>query len=303
MPMNNETKHPRVKLLDLPGEAVGERGTLRVLESDRCDPRQIYTRILTERYSKPFIVDDGRTRRLYFSLRYVQSSMRFDDPVVLDFAYTRKMMAFLLFVPDPTHVLMVGLGGGSLAKFCHHYLPRTRLTVIEVNPDVIALRGEFSVPEDERLRIIQADAARYLPTTESDTDVLLLDGFDANGIAPTFLCRGFYEAAYRRLRLGGLLVANFSGPPERWYRHFQLLDDAFEGRVHVVRVTLGDNYIAFAFADPGFPFNWAQLEKRATMLADLIPLDFADFVGRLRAGADLQRGLRRFPRARSFSQL
>ncbi len=303
MSMNDETTHPRQKLLDLPGQAVGERGALRVLESDRCDPQQIYTRILTERYGKPFIVDDGRTRRLYFSLRYVQSSMRIDDPVVLDFAYTRKMMAFLLFVPDPSQVLMVGLGGGSLAKFCYHYLPRARLTVIEVNPDVIALRGEFSIPKSERLRIVQADAAKYLPTAEGDTDVLLLDGFDANGVAPTFLCRDFYGAAYRRLRLGGLLVANFSGPPEGWYRHFQLLDDAFEGRVHLVRVTFNDNYIAFAFADAGFPLHWARLEKRANTLANLIPLDFPDFVDRLRAGADLRRGMRQFPRARSFSQL
>ncbi len=302
MPMSSEIGVQRPALLELPGKGVGERGNLRLLESGQCDPERIYERILAGRYNKPFIVDDGSTRRLYFSLRFIQSSMRVDDPIELDFAYTRKMMAFLLFVPDPSHVLMVGLGGGSLAKFCHHYLPRARLTVIELNPDVIALRGEFGIPEDARLRIVQADAADYLPTVEGDTEVLLLDGFDADGIAPMFLCRDFYEAARRRLLPGGLLVANFSGPPEGWYRHFRLLDDAFEGRVHLARVTYNDNHIAFAFADTGFPCNWTALEKRARGLASLIPLDFPDFVDRLRAGADLRRGLRRFRHALSFSE-
>ncbi|WP_242470774.1 spermidine synthase [Thiocystis violacea] len=280
----------RPPLLDLPGSRLGERGRLRVLESEGCDPERLYNRILNGRYRKPFIVDDGQTRRLYFSLRFVQSSMRLDDPFALDFAYTRKMMAFLLFAPDPRRVLLVGLGGGSLAKFCHRYLPRTHLTVVEVSPDVIALRGEFNIPEDARLEIVQADAAKYLPRAEADTDVLLLDGFDDEGIAPSFLSRKFYVAARRRLGPGGLLVANFCGPPERWHRHMRLLDWVFEGRVYIARVRYGDNYVAFAFADEGFPLDWARLEQRAGALAGLVPLDFPELLERLREGGELRSG-------------
>ena len=157
----------------------------------------------------------------------IQSAMRVDDPDALALDYTRCMMAFLLFVPSPDHVLMVGLGGGSLAKFCHRHLPRTRLTVVEVNADVIALRGEFEVPDDERLAIIQADAAEYLPAAEGDADVLLLDGFDDKGIAPTFLDRGFYRAARNRLRPGGLLVANFAGQPN-YLKEIATVSDSVE---------------------------------------------------------------------------
>lgn len=280
-------------LLELPGQGLGEHGRLRVLESEACDPERLYERILSGRYGKPFIVEDGRTRRLYFSLRFVQSSMRIADPFALDFAYTRKMMAFLLFAPEPEHLLMVGLGGGSLAKFCHRHLPRTRLTVVEVNADVIALSAEFSVPEDERLAIVEADAAAYLPTAEGDTDVLLLDGFDADGISPAFLSRDFYAATRGRLRSGGLLVANFCGSPDGWHPHFMLLDAVFEGRVHLGRVSNDDNYIAFAFADAGFPLDWALLNDRAITLNRLFPIDFRILVERLRDGADLRRKFRR----------
>jgi len=296
MTIKNETMLQTIPLLELPGKILGERGSLRFLESAQCDPGWLRTHVLTGRYGKPFIIEDGQTRRLHFSLSAIQSSMRINDPFVLDIAYTRKMMAFLLFVSDPRHVLMVGLGGGSLAKFCHRHLPHTRLTVVEVNPDVIALRGEFSIPADERLVIIRADAADYLPATEGDTDVLLLDGFDAAGIAPTFLKRDFYQAARRRLRPAGILVANFAGPLKCWYRHFELLNEVFEGRVHVGPVSADDNHIAFAFADVGYPLDWERLKERASVLACQFPLDFPSLVNRLRDGAELRRTLSILPR-------
>jgi spermidine synthase len=265
---------------------LGEPVTVRVLEPAQSDARALYEQILSGRYAKPFVIDDGATRQLLFGLDFIQSSMRIDDPYALDFAYTRKMMAFLLFVPDPGHVLMVGLGGGSLAKFCHRHLPRARLTVVEVDPDVIALRGEFSVPDDGRLAIVQADAADYLPAAEGDTDVLLLDGFDAQGIAPTFLSRRFYRMARRRLRPGGLLVANFAGPRKYWSRHFDLLSEAFAGQVHVGTVPGGDNHIAFASVEAGCPLDWEKLEERAATLADRFPLDFSAMMVSLREGAE-----------------
>lgn len=289
--MSDKVMSPSTQLLELPGKVLsesGERGSLRLLEPAQCDPEAICAQIEGGRYGKPFIIEDGKTRRLHFGLDLVQSSMRLDDPFALEFAYTRKMMAFVLFVPDPGHVLMVGLGGGSLAKFCHRHLPRARLTVVEVNPDVIALRGEFGVPADPRLAIVEADAAEYLTAAEGDTDVLLLDGFDARGIAPTFLSRRFYQAARRRLRPGGVVVANFAGPRKYWSRHHALLSEAFDGRVHVGTVPGGDNHIGFAFAEADAALDWERLEARAQALADRFPLDFSALLLSLREGAELR---------------
>lgn len=277
-----------IPLLELPGTVSGEAVRVCVLEPAQSDPVRLYEDILAGRYARPFIIDDGETRQLLFGLDFIQSAMRIGDPVALEFAYTRKMMGFVLFVPNPRHVLMVGLGGGSLAKFCHRHLPRTRLTVVEVDSDVIALREAFGVPDDRRLAIVEADAAEYLPAAAGDTDVLLLDGFDSRGIAPTFLSRGFYRAVRSRLRVGGLAVANFAGPRKYWSRHLALLNEAFEGRVHVGAVPGGDNHVAFAFADGERTLDWGTLEKRAGTLGHRVPLDFSAILRSLREGAELR---------------
>jgi len=271
--------------LELPAGILSEEGVIRVLEPTDSDAGRLRDDIIAGRYAKPFILDDGRVRRLYFTLRYVQSAMTLKNPHALEFAYTRKMMAFLLFHPNPKRILLIGLGGGSLAKFCHKHLPRARITAIEIDPTVIAMSGQFGVAADERLAIVEADAADYLPAAQADTDVLLLDGFDRDGIAPSLSDPAFFDAARRRLRPNGLLVANLAGAEDNWRPHLAMLRDAFEERVILVRVGGDDNYIAFAFTDANFPPNWSLLEKTALGLQRRHGLDYPEFLRKLKRAA------------------
>jgi spermidine synthase len=287
----NENPATQPGWLELPAGILSEEGVIRVLEPTHRDTGRLRDDIVAGRYDKPFILDDGRVRRLYFTLSFIQSAMRLKDPHALDLAYTRKMMAFLLFQPNPKRILLIGLGGGSLAKFCHRHLPRARVTAVEIDPTVIAMSGQFGVAPDERLAIVQADAADYLPTAQADTDVLLLDGFDRHGIAPSLGNPAFFDAARRRLRPHGLLVANLAGAEDVWRPHLAMLRDAFQERVILVRVGGGDNHIVFAFADPNFPPPWPLLEKTAQGLQRRHGLDYPEFLRKLKRAAT-----RRLPR-------
>ena len=100
-------------------------------------------------FARPFVHDNGDTRSLHFTLDELQSRMNKRHPWRLEVDYTRTMMGFLLLVPEPASISMVGLGGGSLAKFCYRQLPACRITVVEINPYVIALRRDFCVPDDD----------------------------------------------------------------------------------------------------------------------------------------------------------
>jgi spermidine synthase len=112
----------------------------------------------------PLVCTRGDLRTLEFMPGNVQSEMRLSRPSELMLAYTRAMMCFALFVPRPRHILMVGLGGGSLAKFCYRHFPQSRITVLELRADVIALRDQFGVPPDDaRFTVVHGDAAASMP--------------------------------------------------------------------------------------------------------------------------------------------
>jgi hypothetical protein len=81
----------------------------------------------------------------------VQSVMNLDEPHALVSAYTRKMMGFMLFKPSPKRIVMLGLGGGSLAKFCYRYLPKTQITVVAWPPRWRPLCAGGSTAVAERL--------------------------------------------------------------------------------------------------------------------------------------------------------
>lgn len=162
-----------------------------------------------QRCIKPFVRDDGTARSLHFTLDELQSRMNMRSPWQLEVDYTRTMMGFLLFKPAPAHMAMVGLGGGSLAKFCYRQLPGCLISVVEINPHVIALRGDFQVPEDDaRFQVIEGDGAAFVASHVGAFDTLLIDGFDHEG-QPAQLCsQAFYDHCFSALAPDGILVVN-----------------------------------------------------------------------------------------------
>jgi spermidine synthase len=161
------------------------------------------------RFESPFVRSEGGMKSLHFTIGETQSSMRVDRPDELLVDYTRTMMGFLLLHLRPRSIAMIGLGGGSLAKFCHRYLPAARMTVVENNPGVIALRKEFDVPDDDdRLSVVEDDGAAFVRDACATFDVLLVDGFDHSGQPPQLCSQDFYDDCHRALAPGGVMAAN-----------------------------------------------------------------------------------------------
>lgn len=270
---------------ELPAGILSEEGVIRVRDAADADPVKLQGAIMAGTYGKPFVLDDGRVRYLYFNLRFLQSAMRIKSPDALELGYTRHMMAFLLFNASPKRLLLVGLGGGSLVRFCRRQLPRSTMTAVEIDPHIIALGSQFGLEEDERLSIVQADACDFLPQAEADTDVLLLDAFDREGISGSLARPAFFEAARRRLKPQGILVTNLAGARDTWEPLRTLIENVFEGRVITLKVGDGENHIAFAFKDPAFSPHWSLLEKEAKGLQRRHGLDFPDFLKKLKRAA------------------
>ena len=89
------------------------------------------------------------------------------------------------------------------------------ITVAEINPHVIALRDEFCVPrDDKRFHVLHADGARFVRDTPRRYDVLLVDGYDYDGMPESLASQAFYDDCHQALSADGLMAVNLH--IERW---------------------------------------------------------------------------------------
>jgi spermidine synthase len=196
--------------------------------------------------TKPFVRRTWRHTSLQFTRNEAQSRMLRFRPDALAVDYTRTMMGCLMFQPQPRRIGMVGLGGGSLAKFCYRYLPDASIDVVEISPEVIALRGAFRVPPDDaRFRVELGDGARFVRHARQRFNLLLVDGYDARGIAPALSTPRFYSDCRASLADGGVMVVNLFGSRTR--AHLKLIRARFGRAVLVLDEPKQSNRVVFAW--------------------------------------------------------
>lgn len=240
------------------------------------------------------ISEASGVRFLHFSSEWVQGAMRIARPNALELAYTREMMAGLLLrePPWPREALLIGLGAGSLAKFIYHKLPKTRITVVEINPQVeVVARLHFKLPDDPlRLRIVIGDGADFMLQGDTCYDSILVDGFDKNARAGVLDTLPFYQACRARLSNKGLLAINLLGRNRGFQASATRIEQAFDGRSLVFPSCDSGNTIAFATAGDAVSVPVDELQERARQLKETTSLNLLPTVARLKMAKELASG-------------
>jgi spermidine synthase len=198
------------------------------------------------------VVDDAAYRSLHFGTESKQSSMLLRDPIHLALAYTRAMTAALLFSESHRRFLLIGLGGGSLAKFLLHHFSDCHIDAVEYRQTVTAVaHSHFQLPQDERLSIHIDDGGHFMRNADmgrfGNYDGIFVDAFLGKGIARSVCGMSFYDACRDRLAKGGVLSINL------WSGDFisarDMLEDighSFDGNILQLPVDGKDNIIALA---------------------------------------------------------
>lgn len=224
----------------------------------------------TSRQAAVAVSEEGGVRFLHIGGDAIQSAMRLANPDRLELHYTRAMMGFLLFHPKPSRVLMIGLGGGSMARFLHKAYPRARVVALDVSPEVVsAARRHFDFPEDgPRLSVVLEDGAAWVPRHPASADVILLDAFVDGDQVPELCSESFYAAARAALISPGVLVQNFMADDPRLEDRIAALEAAFGARALRLRAADRVNVIAMVFRDDPARISWAELRRRADALEE-----------------------------------
>jgi spermidine synthase len=231
-----------------------------------------------------YVTEKFGVRSLHIASDTIQSSMRLARPNDLELAYTRSMMGFLLFHPAPGRVLLVGLGGGSLAKFVYHRMPESLCEVLEINPDVVSVaRRFFQVPaSDDRLLIRVCDGAEFVARAGPGYDAILVDGYDGDSLVERLSSPAFFGACRRRLNNGGVLVVNLWGSDRKFNDYVERIESAFPAGTLCLPAEKPGNIAVFAFRDPPGNPRWCELDARALELEARYGLEFGKFVRSLR---------------------
>ncbi|MFQ5849720.1 MAG: fused MFS/spermidine synthase [Candidatus Binatia bacterium] len=252
-----------------------------VASTSRASTRSIFVK--DSFYHRIRVEEDDKARYLYFD-RTLQSAMNLDDPTSLRLVYPRFASLGLALRPDASNVLIIGLGGGSIAKKYHREFPSMEIDVAEIDPEVIQVaKRYFFFQEGRNLRVHAQDGRLYLMHTPRRYDLVLLDAYYADAIPFHLTTREFFQTADQKLTLNGVMVINIigaiSGPKSKMVRSLvKTLRETFP-QIYLFP-TLGadnasigttQNVIILASKDKE-RLNIAEIVKRAASLGrDLFP--------------------------------
>ena len=133
------------------------------------------------------------------------------DPIRLALPYSQMMMAALGLHPNPQQGLILGHGGGSLAKWLQKYWPKLELDVVEMDPSVVKAAEEFFeyTPGDMQQVFVQ-DARVFLRHTEKQYDIIWVDVFARHQIPFHLTTEEFFSELRARLSPNGIIAVNLA---------------------------------------------------------------------------------------------
>lgn len=208
---------------------------------------------------------------------WVQGAMKLSAPRMLVLEYVQRMMAWMLWRPSAElvrgHAVQLGLGAGSITRFCHSVLRMERITAVELNPAVIAAcRHGFRLPaNDARLHVLEADAMAWVadPDHLQSADVLNVDLYDHEAAAPVLDSADFYAQCRGVLVHGGLMSVNLFGRASSFATSAARIAAAFgRDQVWCLRPTREGNTVVVAARGVTVPGREELTARAATIERD-----------------------------------
>ncbi len=230
------------------------------------------------------ITQTGTFRSLYFGNNTKQSEVDMLAPHQLTLRYTQAMMSALLLNPTPKQVLIIGLGAGSMVNFLWHHFPEIYIDAVEQRADVAKLAvGYFALPIDPRISIIVADGLKHLRTTDKHYDLILVDAFTHEGVAPGVTTNSFFATCKKALNPNGIMCANlWDHTAQKYTQTLREIDTVFQQQLLILNVEDRGNVVVLATASK-LPKRLKMLRALAKTLSNKLNLDFSKYLKHLKS--------------------
>ncbi len=178
------------------------------------------------------------------------------EPTFLALPYSQVMMGVLPLVEQPKRGLILGHGGGSLAKWLAQKWPELELDVVEMDPVVVqAAERYFQYVPPANHHVFVEDARTFLRNTSHQYDVVWVDVFARHLIPFHVTTQEFFEELKRHLAPKGAVAVNLASSDA----------PANVRRAEAIRTTMGlvfEHIEAYGVAGP----DWLHTKKGSVNL-------------------------------------
>ncbi|HEY5626356.1 MAG TPA: fused MFS/spermidine synthase, partial [Nitrospira sp.] len=233
-------------------------------------------------YQQVRIRDDDLFRYLVLD-RTFHAVMWKADPIPLFLPYSQLMVASLALVPEPKRGLILGHGGGSIAKWLAARWPELELDIVEFDPVVVRMAEEyFSYRAPPRHHVHVRDARAFLNHTDDVYDLIWVDAFARHMIPFHLTTKEFYSELRAHLTPQGVLAVNLASSGEGG----DLL------RASAVAQTMRQSFPAIESFGVKGPWKSVQTKSENLIFFAGAPLERqgnSDFVGKVAHLAEQQR--------------
>ncbi|CAF0982081.1 unnamed protein product [Adineta steineri] len=179
-------------------------------------------KILTKqgsKYNSSIIISQCGSKRIMHFNSLLNGSQAQIDLNRIDypcFDYIQLMITSLIYYPfvlDEKNILIIGLGGGTLARAIRKIYPMSFITIIEIDPLVNEMAQKyFFFQEDSRMKVFLMDGRTFLKnlSNQNHYDIIFLDAYDFNSGLPSHMKTQefFFELKNCLNQNGGLLIVN-----------------------------------------------------------------------------------------------
>ncbi len=161
-------------------------------------------------YQQVRVRDDDLFRYLVLD-RTFHAVMWKAEPVTLFLPYSQLIVASLAWVSEPKRGLILGHGGGSLAKWLGQQWPALELDVVEFDPVVVRMAETYfayTPPSNHYVHV--RDARVFLNRTDRQYDLIWVDAFARHMIPFHLTTEEFFSELRSHLVPGGVLAVNLA---------------------------------------------------------------------------------------------
>lgn len=155
--------------------------------------------------------------RLLLSNGIIQSGIVADGSSAFPYSYLIERI-ILDRVAAPRRVLLIGLGGGAVARSLQRHAGGAIVVdVVEIDPLVAELAQRYFDYRPGPGELAIEDGRRFLNTTERRYDAIVLDAYTSEALLHHLLSREAFETMRERLTPGGAVVLHYrvlAGDPD-----------------------------------------------------------------------------------------